>query len=127
MSIHHSHSAGSVATGVGGALGGVGQAVAAAWMLSRQDAGRQDAENVAAAEGARAGVLRSTVHGLREQLAQERHDHREAVLDLQADADFFRAENIKMTARMRQLEDAVVQLDAQRRTLAAALVEARAA
>lgn len=110
-----------------GAIGGLGQAAIAAWMLSRQDAGRHDAEQAAAAQGARAGVLRLTIHGLREQIAEERHQHRAEVLDLQADVSFFRNENAKLLARIAQFEGAVVQLDGQRRTLAAALTEARAA
>ncbi len=110
-----------------GAIGGVAQAAIAAWMVSRQDTGRRDAENAAAANGARAGVLRSTVHGLREQIAQERYEHREEVLDLKADVDFFRSENLKVTARMAELEAVVLRLNADCRVLVDALRDARAA
>ncbi len=127
MSIHSSTSAESIASGMHSAIGGIGQMAVAAWMLSRQDAGRRDAEQAAAAQGARSSVLRSTVHGLREQLADERAAHREEVLDLRADATFFRSENAKLAARVAELEAAVIQLDGQRRVLAAALTEARAA
>ncbi len=105
----------NIGHGMHSAIGGVAQAAIAAWMVSRQDTGRRDAENAAAAQGARAGVLRSTVHGLREQLADERAAHREQVLDLTADNDFFRSENSKLAARVAQLEAAVRYLDAQRR------------
>lgn len=115
MSIHSSSSADGIAHGMHSAIGGIGQMAIAAWMLSRQDAGRRDAEQAAAAQGGRAGVLRSTVHGLREQLADERAAHREEVLDLTADNDFFRSENSKLAARVAQLEAAVRYLDAQRR------------
>lgn len=114
-----SYAADDVSGHMHGAIGGVAQAAMAAWVISRQDAGRRDAEQAAAAQGARAGVLRSTVHGLREQLAEERHQHREAILDAQADADFFRGENAKLMARVAQLEGAVRYLDAQRKARAA--------
>ena len=115
MSIHSSSTAEEIGHGMHNAIGGLGQATIAAWMISRQDGARRDAENAAAANGARAGVLRSTVHGLREQIAQERHDHREELLDAKADADFFRSENSKLAARIAQLEAAVRYLDDQRR------------
>lgn len=110
-----------------GAIGGVAQAAMAAWILSRQDAGRRDAEAAAAAQGARAGVLRSTVQGLRRELADQRAADREVVLDAQADADFFRGENTKLMARVAQLEVALVRMDGDCRTLADTLRKSRAA
>ncbi len=86
MGIHSSSSPDCIAHGMHSAIGGIGQAAIAAWMVSRQDDARRSAEDAAAAQGARASVLRSTVHGLREQIADERAAHREEVLDLQADA-----------------------------------------
>ena len=109
------------------AIGGMAQAAMAAWIISRQDAGRRDAEAAAAAQGARALVLRGTVHGLRRDLADQRAERREQILDAQADAAWYRAENARLHDRVAQLEAALVNMDGDCRTLATALREARAA
>lgn len=118
MPIHNCTGPESVGSAVGGAIGGLGQAATTAWILSRQDTSRCDAEQAAAALGARAGVLRSTVHGLRTQVADERAAHREELLDLQADADHYRVENATLMARVTELEGAVRYLDALRKARA---------
>ena len=122
-----SNTADDIAHGMHGAINGVAGAAIAAFAFSHADGARRNAETAAASQAARAGVLRSMVHGLRREGADLRAAHREEVLDLQADAAFFRSENIKLTERVKQLEAALIRTDCDCRTLATALREARAA
>ncbi len=97
MSIHGSHSADSVATGMHLAIGGIGQAAIAAWMLSRQQADILRAENAAAcataASRARAAVMARSAADLHERLA-----------DAHADVGFLRDDNATLRRRVAELE-----------------------
>ena len=111
MSIHSSSSADSIAHGMHGAIGGIGQMAVTAWMLTRQQADARRIENQAAcataASRARAAVMTRSAEKLRERLA-----------DAAADLDYLEDENASLRAQGAELTQ-------HRAILADALVEAR--
>lgn len=104
-----------------GAISGLVNAAVTSLAMNRQMSAARNEAAYAAADGARIGVLRSTVDQMRRKSADDRASARDDLLAVQDEAAFWRSEYEAMKARAIAAEAVVEQRARQVRVLADAL------